>query len=540
MNLSAIAIRRPVFTVMMTVALLVLGFLGLGRLGTDLFPDVSIPVVSVTVVYPGAGPSEVETQISKPIEDVVVGLNGIDRVRTYSREGLSSTIVMFKLGVDLPEAATEVRERVAQLRSKLPAEAKEPTITRFDVASAPVLIYTARGSGSLSKTRKLAEDVIKPALEQVDGVASVDVKGGAAREIHVDLDRARVDALGVSPAVVVAQLKAANLTVPAGHYDEGTHEISVRTVGELDDVDAIRNLIVATAKDGSAVRLRDVATVEDGFEELRTRVRANGEPAVTFSVLKQSGRNTVAVSEAVKARLAELEKTFPPGFSTKLIVDQATFIQENAHEVEVAIVFGGAMAILIILLFMLDLRSTLISAVALPTSVIGTFFVMYLLGFTLNMMTLLGLSLAIGLLIDDAVVVRENIFKHLERGKSPAQAALDGTSEISLSVLATTLTIVAVFMPVAFVKGMAGQFFRQFGITVSAAVMISLFVAFTLDPMLSSRFSKKLGGPDRFHWLKAPFLRVFEGMDSGYRRILGWAVGHKAWVAVFALASLAL
>jgi HAE1 family hydrophobic/amphiphilic exporter-1 len=542
MNLSGIAIRRPVFTTMITVALLVLGYLGMTRLGTDLFPDVTFPVVAVNIVYPGAGPTEVETLISKEVEDAVVSLNGIDRVRTFSRESLSSTIVIFKLGVDLSEAATQVRERVSQIRYKFPAEAKEPTINRFDVSASPILIYTARGERSLSETRKFAEDVIKPALEQVEGVASVEVKGGAAREVHVDLDRARVDALGISPQTVVGYLKAANLTVPAGRYDEGTHEISVRTVGELQNVESVRNVIVASAKDGSAVRLRDVASVEDGFEELRTRVRANGDAAVSFSILKQSGRNTVAVGDAVQARLKLLESSFPKDVRVSLIMDQSQFIKENAHEVEIAIVFGGAMAILIILIFMLDLRSTLISAVALPTSVIGTFFIMYVLGYTLNMMTLLGLSLAIGLLIDDAVVVRENIFKHLERGKSPADAALDGTKEIALSVLATTLTIVAVFMPVAFVKGIAGQFFRQFGITISAAVMLSLFVAFTIDPMLSARFSKTIKHGERDAWepVKRPFNAFFKALDDGYRSILGWALRHKLIVGALALASLGL
>ncbi len=541
MNLSAIAVRRPVFTVMFTAGVLVLGLVGFIRLGTDLFPDVTFPVVTVNIVYPGAGPAEVETLVTKPVEDAIVGLNGIDRVRTYSREGLSTTIVIFKLGVDVPNAATEVRERIAQARFKLPTEVKDPTVSRIDVSAAPVLTYTLRGAGSLSATRKYAEDVIKPALEQVDGVASVDVKGGAAREVHVDLDRARLDALGLDLSQVVMRLRLANLTVPAGHFDEGAKEISVRTVGELQSVDQVRELIVATAADGSAVRLRDVANVEDGFEEQRTRVRANGEEAVSFEILKQSGTNTVAVSDAVKARLAKLEKSFPQGTQASLIVDQSRFIKENVADVEMSIVFGGAMAILIILIFMLDLRSTLISSVALPTSVIGTFFVMYVFGYTLNMMTLLGLSLAIGLLIDDAVVVRENIFKHLERGKSPFAAALDGTKEIALSVLATTLTIVAVFLPVAFVSGMVGQFFRQFGITVSAAVLLSLFVAFTLDPMLSSRFSKRLDDKrDTFAWLKRPFQRVFATMDGGYRAMLAWALNHKALVGLFAVGSIFL
>ncbi len=539
MNLSAIAIKRPVFTVMVTLALMVFGLLGLSRLGTDLFPDVDFPVVTVTVPYPGAAPNEVELQVTKPLEDAIVSLNGIDRMRSYSREGSSTVLIIFKLGVDLQEAATEVRERVAQVRSRLPDEVKEPSVTRLDVGATPVAIYTLSGGGrSLAETAKYARDELKPVLEQVSGVASVDVQGGAEREVHVNLDMARVDALHLSAVEVMAHLRQQNLTVPGGHFDEGPHEIGVRTIGEFKSVDEIRDVIVAVTPDGSSVRLSDIAQVEDGYEELRTRVRANGEPAVAFSVRKQSGKNTVAVADAVKAKLAAIDKTFPTGMHASLIVDTSRFIRENTHEVEVAIVFGGAMAILVILLFMLDLRSTLISAVALPTSVVSTFFLMYLLNFSLNMMTLLALSLAIGLLIDDAVVVRENISKHLERGVDPRTAALEGTKEISLSVLATTLTVVAVFLPVAFMDGIVGQFFRQFGLTIVAAVSMSLFVAFTLDPMLSSRFSKSHTGPEKWARLKAPFNAVHKGVEDVYRVVLGWAVRHKLVVGGIAILSL--
>jgi hydrophobic/amphiphilic exporter-1 (mainly G- bacteria), HAE1 family len=538
-NLSAIAIRRPVFTVMVTVALLVLGLMGFNRLGSDLFPDVTFPAVVVTVPYPGASPSEVESLVVKPLEDSVVSLNGIDRVRAFAREGSAMVFVMFNLGVDISEASTQVRERVSQVRYRLPAETKEPIIQRFDVSAAPVLTYTLRGPGSLSALRAYAEDVLRPALEQVDGVAAVDVKGGAKREVRVELDRGRLDALGLSPMGIVQRLRTENLNLPAGHFDEGTREISVRTLAEFGEVDQIRNTIVATAADGSAVRLRDVANVTDGFEELRTQVRVNGSDAVTLELRKQSGQNTVAVAHAVKARMAELQKAFPQGTEISLIIDQARFIEGQVRDVEEDIVFGGLMAILVVLLFMLDLRSTLISAVALPTSVIGTFFVMYVLDYTLNMMTLLALSLAIGLLIDDAVVVRENIFKHIEAGKTPRQAALDGTKEVALSVFATTLTIVAVFLPIAFVKGIVGQFFRQFGITISAAVLISLFVAFTLDPMLSSRFSHTVSDkPSRWAWLKAPFEWFHEQLAQTYRALLHWAMRWKFVVGVLAVGSL--
>jgi hydrophobic/amphiphilic exporter-1 (mainly G- bacteria), HAE1 family len=542
-NLSAIAIKRPVFTVMVSVALMVLGLMGLGRLGTDLFPDVTFPVVVVNVPYPGASPREVEQLVTKQVEDAVVSMNGIDRMKTFSREGLSTVVILFKLGVNVEEAATQVRERVSQTRFKLPQEIKEPAVSRIDVGAAPVLTYTLRSEGkSLADIAKYARDVLKPSLEQVDGVAAVEVKGGAEREVHVDLDRARIDALGLSPLAIMQQLRTQNLNVPAGHYDEGVREITVRTVGELTKVEQIREIIVATSPDGSNVRLADVANVEDGYKELRTRIRVNGEPAVSFDILKQSGQNTIDVDEKVKIRLAELEKAFPAGMHADPIIEQAMFIRENTHEVETAIFFGGAMAILVILFFMLDLRSTLISAVALPTSVVSTFFVMYVLKFTLNMMTLLALSLAIGLLIDDSVVVRENIQKHLERGRDPRTAALEGTKEIALSVLATTFTVVAVFVPVAFMTGIVGQFFRQFGLTIVGAVLMSLFVAFTLDPMLSSRFSKPHvpGQKDRFAGIKRPFEAFFKGLEDSYRLVLGWTVRHKLIVGVLAFFSFIL
>jgi hydrophobic/amphiphilic exporter-1 (mainly G- bacteria), HAE1 family len=539
MNLSAIAIRRPVFTAMIAVAILVLGLMGFRRLGSDLFPDVAFPAVVVTVPYPGASPAEVESLVTKPLEDSVISLNGIDRVRSFSREGSGVVFVMFHLGVDVAEAASEVRERVSQVRYRLPEETREPIIQRFDVSAAPVLTYTLRGNGSLSELREYADDVLRPALEQVAGVAAVDVRGGAKREVRVELDRARLDALGLTPGGVVQQLRAENLNVPAGHFPEGEREISVRTLAEFKSVEQVRDTIVATSPDGSAVRLKDIARVLDGFEDMRTRARVNGQEAVALEIRKQSGQNTVAVALGTKAKMAELELAFPAGMSSALIIDQARFIQGNIKQVEEDIVFGGLMAILVILIFMLDLRSTLISAVALPTSVIGTFFVMYVLGYSLNMMTLLAMSLSIGLLIDDAVVVRENIFKHLEMGKPPKQAALDGTREVALSVMATTATIVAVFMPIAFVEGMVGQFFRQFGITISAAVIISTFVAFTLDPMLSSRFAAPVGETGRsFAWLKRPFEWVHSQMRQTYTALLGWALRNKLIVGALAIGSL--
>lgn len=540
MSLSEVAVRRPVFTVMVTAALVVLGLAGLSRLGTDLFPDVSIPIVTVSVVYPGASPEEVETLVAKPIEDSVATINGIDRVVSTASESLATVSVMFKIGVDIEEAATQMRERVTQTRALLPHEVKEPAISRLDASAMPVVVYSLHGPRPLSELRKFADDVIRRELQQVDGVGQVEIRGGQDREIQVLLDQVKLDALGIAPDVIVQLLKASGVTVPAGRLTQGTKELNVRTVSELATVDALRAVSIAVSEDGSTVKLGDIAQVVDGFTEARQLTRLNGADAVTFQVAKQSGRNTIAVADAVAERIAALSKDFPEDISATLIVDSSQFIRENAYEVEESIVFGGAMAILIILVFMLDLRSTVISALALPTSVIATFFVMYACDFTLNTMTLLALSLAIGLLIDDAVVVRENIFKHLERGKPPMQAAVDGTREIALAVLATTLTIVAVFVPVAFMEGLVGQFFKQFGLTISAAVLVSLFVAFTLDPMLSSRFSKPIDHTraDPFAWLKRPFQSFFSALDQAYRDVLDWSVHHKAVVLTLAVLAL--
>ena len=539
MNLSAVAVRRPVFTTMMMVALLVLGLLGLSRLGTDLYPDVSLPAVVVTVAYPGAGPSEVESLLTRPLEDAVSGLNGIARIRSFSREGVSQVWVLFELGRDLDEAATEVRERVQEVRHRLPEETSQPMVGRLDVSAAPILTYTLQGGGSLSKLRELADEVIKRELEQVAGVGSIAVQGGGEREIQVELYRTRLEALGLTPAAIAQRLKAENLNVPAGRFEEGAREISVRTMGEFPGVEAIRQVIVATAADGSTVRLQEVAEVIDGFVDTRTIGRVNGREAVTFDVIKRSGENTVAVADAVAERLAQLSPRFPPGVQLSLIVDQPRFIRDSVRQVEHDLILGGVMAVLVVLVFMMDVRSTLISATALPTSIIGSFFVIYLAGYTLNMMTLLALSLSIGLLIDDAVVVRENIFKHLERGRPPLQAALEGTREIALVVLATTATVVAVFLPVSFIPGIVGQFFRQFGYTVIAAVVLSMFVAFTVDPMLSARFSRSVrpGREERFAGLKRPMRRLFAGMEQGYGRILSWSLGHRWLVAGLTMGS---
>jgi hydrophobic/amphiphilic exporter-1 (mainly G- bacteria), HAE1 family len=528
MTLSDIAIKRPVFTTMMSGAIILLGIISFQRIPVDLYPDVEFPVVSITVVYPGASPGEVETQITQKIEDAIVSISDIDQVMSYSRDSVSQVIILFELDADLDLVANKVREQVSAIRRDLPREAEEPGISRMNLGAAPVLTYTLSGAMSPEKLRFYAEDVVKPMIEQVRGVATARVRGGAERQINVLLDLEEMQSRGFTSQQIVERIRVENLNIPAGDYNEGKRQITVRTVGAFQNLDDLRNVAVGATPSGTVIRLGELAEIEDGVEDLDMIVRANGEPAVVLDVLKASGENSVRISEEVQARLASYE--FAHGVQANLIFDTSEFILENAHEVQVALVFGGGMAILVILLFMLDVRSTLISAVALPTSVIGTFFLMYSLGFTLNMMTLLGLALAIGLLIDDSIVVRENIVKYLERGADPFTAASRGTREITLAVLATTATLCAVFVPVAFTEGIVGQFFREFGITIAGAVVISAFVAFTLDPMLSARFAKqrKPGERDRFEALKRPFLRFYAQLDAVYLATLSWIV-EKRW-----------
>ncbi|MCP3064664.1 efflux RND transporter permease subunit [Myxococcus sp. K38C18041901] len=529
MLLSDVSIRRPVFTTMLSLCLVVLGLMGLGRLGTDLYPDVAFPVVVVNTVYKGAGPGEIETQVVKPIEDAVAGISGVDKIHSWSRENLSTVVVQFKLSTNVDRAVQEVRDKVAGIANKLPQTADAPVVGRVDLSATPILTYAVSADLRSQDLRRLIDDRIKPALAQLEGVAEVRITGGDTREIQIDLDLDKARAAGVSPLEIAQRVGAENLDLPAGRLQLGASELTVRSLGQFKDVEEIRRLPVARSRTGSQVRLEEIATVTDGVAERRTVARLNGLDAVILDVVKQPGSNTMAVSDAVKRVLKEMGPEVGQGFTARLLIDQSDLIKENAHEVWVALIFGGAMAVLIILMFLLDGRGTFISALALPTSVLGTFFAMYLLDYTLNQMTLLGLSLAIGLLIDDAVVVREAITHRLEKGEDPMSAAANGTRDVGLAVLATTLSLVAVFVPVAFMPGIVGQFFKQFGITISVAVLISLFISFTLDPMLSARLAKQRK-PGEVHKdnAVAAWLRAFlDGTERVYERILRWVLAHK-------------
>jgi HAE1 family hydrophobic/amphiphilic exporter-1 len=519
MFLSDVAIRRPVFTAMMALALLVFGMLGYRGLAVDQFPPVEFPILLVQTIYPGASPQDIERDVTIPIEDAVASTPGIDQLQSFTRDSVSIVVVRFDLGTDLTAATNNVRDRVGAVQGTLPEGTELPIIKPIDLGALPVMVVALSSPQGVDEARRVAEDRLRAHLEQVDGVGSVVVQGGQDREIQVDLDLDALRSVGVTPMDVMQRVAIENLSLPVGRYDGHGFTIGVRAEGQYRSVEDLRTTVVAMTQDGRQVQLSEVAQVRDGFADALRKVRFNGHEAVAIEVVKRSGANTVAVVEEVTHVLAEIVPELGDGLTHEIIWNTATNIEANAHEVTVAIWFGGAMAVLVIVIFLLDLRGTFISALALPTSVVGTFAVMAAMGFSINTMTLLGLSLAIGLLIDDAVVVREAITHRLEKGDDPFTAASEGTREIALAVLATTFSLVAVFVPVAFMTGIVGQFFWQFGITISAAVLLSLFVAFTLDPMLSARLSVARGSRERTGIAKH-IARGLDWMDRQYVKML--------------------
>lgn len=534
MLLSDISIRRPVFTTMVMLALLTLGILGSRKIGVDLFPDISFPIVSIVTVYKGASPSEVERLVSKPIEEAVSSINGVDEVRSFSRDSYSTVIIQFKLEMDIKAASADVREKIAAIISRLPKDIEQPIIQRLDPTALPILTYAVSSSRDSAETRRIIDDKIKPKVEAVDGVAAVNLVGGLEREIHIHVDRRAAESLGLSLDQIAGVLASSGMDVPAGKLYLGTEDLPVKTSARYDSLGVLAGLVVASHENGSQVLLSDIAEIQDGFKDERVIAKLNGVDAVTFEVQKQGGSNTVAIADAVYKVLDQVKAVLPIDMRLIKVVDNSTYIRRNIHEVTEALIYGGLMAILVIFLFMLDWRSTFISSLALPTSVVTTFFVMWWLGFTFNMMSLLGLSLAIGLLIDDAVVVRENIYRHMERGADPITAARLGTAEIALAVMATTLAIVAVFVPIAFMSGIVGRMFRQFGLTVASAVLVSLFVSFTLDPMMSARVMKpvKPGRHEELlrHRIYGPIVRFLDRLSVNYREILSWSLDRPKTV----------
>jgi hydrophobe/amphiphile efflux-1 (HAE1) family protein len=517
-------------------AIVVFGALFYTRLNVDMFPEVNYPIVTVTTIYAGAGPETMESQISDPIEEALNSLSGVESLRSASLEGISQVYVEFEMDIDVGTATQEVRDKLSTVTQDLPPGAETPNVQKLDIGAAPVMQIGISG-GDTSKLLTYAEDTLKPSLERINGVGLVNIVGGRSREMHVWLRPEALRGYGITAEEVVGALRTQNLDLPGGRISRGKRELVVRTDAQVRTAPELASLIVAT-RGQSVVHLRDLARVEDTFEEQRSAADIDGSTAVVLTIQKQSDANTVKVAEAVSTQLPALNASLPDGATLSVLVDNSLSIRASIDTVELDIILGGVLAVLIILLFLRDLRATLISAVALPTSVIGTFIFVNLMGFTLNMMTTLALSLSIGILIDDAIVVIENIVRRrTEYGETPHEAASRGTAEIGLAVLATTLSIVAVFVPVAFMDGLIGQFFFQFGMTVAFAVLLSLFISFTLTPMLASRFLKVHSHAEATgisKWIEA----VLVGLERGYRRVIQFALRRRALsmiAATFAL-----
>jgi HAE1 family hydrophobic/amphiphilic exporter-1 len=534
MFLSNLSIKRPVFASVMMLALVTLGLFSWRRLPIDMMPDVEIPVLSIISEFPGASPETVEREVTKRIEEAVNPISGVKHVMSGSREGLSSVIVEFNLEVKINDVSQEARAKINAIRRELPEGMKEPVIQKFDFAAMPIVSLAVRSNVLNPRDlTTLADRKIKRRLESIAGVAKAKLVGSSKREVAVNLDPARLQALGMGVDEVVFGLRSENVNTPLGRLNRGGSEMPLRISGKPKDVDDYPGMVIAR-RGTQPITIGDVGTVVDTVEEQRSLALVNGEPAVAIDITKQTKANTVAVVDAVKKAIAELGQELPAGTEIQIVRDSSVFIRDAVSDVQMTLVLGAILTVLIVFCFLNSWRSTVITGLTLPISVISSFIVMYFLNMTLNMLTLMALSLAIGLLIDDAIVVRENIVRHLERGEDHFTAAREGTTEIGLAVLSTSMSIMAVFVPVAFMKGIIGRFFFQFGLTVAFAVLVSLFVSFTLDPMLSSRwYDPDIERKGRRNFLQRRldgFNAWFERTADGYKRVIGWALDHRGLV----------
>jgi hydrophobic/amphiphilic exporter-1 (mainly G- bacteria), HAE1 family len=536
-KLSDTSIKRPIFTAMIMMAIVVFGAVMYQKLSVDLFPKVDFPIVTVTVVYPGADPETMETKVADPIEEAVNSLSGIDQLRSTSLEGVAQVFVQFDLGIDLDVAAQDVRDRVASVVKDLPVGIDPPVVEKLDLGAAPIMQIAVSGPAEQTELANYAEDVLRPGLERIDGVGQLEIVGGREREAHVFVQPDKLRTYGLTVLDVVGALKNQNVDLPGGRVTRGSEELVIRTNAQASTVKDLESVILRANPGSAPIRVRDVAEVEDGYEELRSMAQVDGKGAIAVVLRKQSDANTIVVANAVKKELPRLTKLAPPGTNVEVLVDNSKNIKNSVETVELDLMLGAVLAIAIIFLFLRDWRATFISALALPTSVIGTFAFVKAMGFTLNMMTTLALSLSIGILIDDAIVVIENIVRHLtELKESAREAAQKATAEIGLAVLATTMSIVAVFVPVAFMEGMVGQFFFEFGLTVAFAVLLSLFVSFTLTPMLSARMLHAHDGPRT--GLSGLIERALNMLDNAYRHIIRFALNQRLLTLIVAIASL--
>jgi hydrophobic/amphiphilic exporter-1 (mainly G- bacteria), HAE1 family len=528
-RLAETCVRRPVFATMLVLVFVVLGAISYSRLGVSLFPDIDFPYTFISTVLKGASVEEIETRVTKQLEEAVNQVDGIEQLTSTSKEGVSQVLVGFVLERDGQEAAQDVRDKIAAALSQLPPEVEPPIIVRFDLDATPVMRIVVSGDRDLREVTEIARKTLKEGIETVQGVGAVTLLGGRERAVQVQVDADKLDAYGLSIGQVRRALTAQNVEIPGGRIDQGSRELVLRTMGRIERVRDFEQLVIGTLGQ-RPVTLGDVATVENGFVDPRSHSSLDGHAAVAIEVQKQSGANTVEVISRVKQRLKELATQLPPDLQFRIIKDESRFITRSIDEAEFHLLLGGILVAFTTLLFMGDFRSTLIAATSIPASVIATFTAMWMLDFTLNNMTLLALILSVGIVIDDAVVVLENIYRHVEeKGERPFDAALSATREIGLAVMATTMSLVVIFVPLAFMSGRSGRLFYQFGMTTAIAILFSMLISFTLTPMLCSRFLKRSGAGHRSAKERS-FYRV---LDRAYGSSLSFSLRHR-WVIVLA------
>ena len=527
--LAEISVKRPVFASVLVLSLTVVGVFAYFRLGVDLFPKVDFPMITVTTRQSGAAPEEIETEITDKIERAVNTIAGIDELRSVSTEGVSQVFIGFKLEKSVDVAAQEVRDKVNQILPDLPQDIDQPVVDKMDPDAAPVIYVALSADRPIRDISEFADKTLRREIESISGVGQVTLVGSRLRQVNLWLDPARLRAYSLTAAEVTRAVANQNLMLPGGNLAQGSRELTVRMKGRVNSVPEFDGIVVAT-RTGAQITLAQVGRAEDGVEEAETAGNVDGKSAVILAVRRQSGTNTVAVADEVTKRLNAMRSRLPAGYKMEITRDQSDFIKASVKNVQEHLIVGAILAALVVLLFLRNWRSTLIAAIAIPTSIISTFALMYAMGFTLNMLTLLALTLAVGIVIDDAIVVLENIYRHMEeKGLSAVEAAIEGTREIGLAVLATTLSLVTVFLPVAFMGGIVGRFMYSFGLTMAFSILVSLLVAFTVTPMLSSRWlsaEKTAGHSSKDSW----FFRI---LDTGYERLLIWSMAHR-WVIVTA------
>jgi HAE1 family hydrophobic/amphiphilic exporter-1 len=533
-KLAEVCVARPVFAVMLILSLVVIGAVSYTKLGVDRFPDVDLPIVSVRTVLPGASPEEVESAITRFVEDSVATVEGIDNIRSTSTESLSVVIITFNLNRNIDVAAQDIRDAIASIIAQLPRDAKPPLIKKLDADASPIMTMVLYGEKTGRELFEISERGIKDAIESVGGVGQVQVLGGQKRAVNIWVDADRLAAYKIPILRVRDAVVRQNSDIPGGRVDEGARELVLRTLGRFPDPKEFNELVVATINN-TPVRIRDIGYAEDGHKEQRTSARYDGRPAVALEVRRQSGANTIDVVRSIKSRLERVRQLLPPGVELAVVQDQSLYIEAAFHEVQLHLILGSILASLVVLLFMRDWRATVIGAVAIPASIIATFGMMRALNFTLNNITMLALVLMVGVVIDDAIVVLENIFRFIEEKKmAPRQAAILATRDIGLAVMATTFSLIVVFLPVSFMSSISGRFLYSFGVTATVAILVSLLVSFSLTPMMCAQLLRSGEG--------APHKKrdgLYEWMEGGYMRMLGWSMRHRVLIAGLGVVTMA-